>query len=101
MKLMTMDHGNWDDATLRTFLELVIGQKNQLHWNQKGLITIGWANVYTTFEQATGLPYDKKQLQNKFNEMKQAFFNWRDLQTHTGLGCDPNIGGVTVDPSFF
>jgi hypothetical protein len=48
-----------------------------------------------------GLSYDKKQLQSKFNEMKQAFFNWRDLQTHTSLGRDPNTGGVTVDPLFF
>ena len=47
---MTTDHGNWDDATLRTFLELVVGQKNQLHSNQKGLTTSGWANVYTAFE---------------------------------------------------
>ena len=86
---------------MRTFLELVIEQKNLLHWSQRGLTTVGWANVYPAFAKATGVLYDKKQLQNKFNEMKQAFFNWRDLQTHTGLGCDPNIGGVTVDPSFF
>jgi len=79
----------------------VIEQKNLLHWNQKGLTTLGWANVYPAFENATKLPYDKKQLQNKFNEMKWAYFNWRDLQTHTGLGRELNIGGITVDPSFF
>jgi hypothetical protein len=71
---MTTDRANWDDATLRTFLELVIVQKNQFHWNQKGLTTIGWANAYPAFTEAMGLPYDKKQLQNKFNEMKRAFF---------------------------
>jgi hypothetical protein len=54
---MTTDRANWDDATLRTFLELVIVQKNQFHWNQKGLTTIGWANVYPAFTEAMGLPY--------------------------------------------
>ena len=32
---MSTDRANWDDAILRTFLELVIVQKNQMHWNQK------------------------------------------------------------------
>ena len=76
---MSTNHASWDDATLRTFLKLVIEQKNLLHWNQKGLTTHGWANVYPAFENATKLPYDKKQLQDKFNEMKRAYFNWRDL----------------------
>ena len=86
---------------MRTFLELVIEQKNLLHWSQRGLTTVGWANVYPVFVKATGLPYDKKQLHNKFNEIKWSYFLWRDLQTHTGLGRDPTTGGVTVDPSFF
>ena len=98
---MSTDRANWDDATVRTFLELVIEQKNVLHWNQRGLTTVGWANVYPAFAKAMGLSYDKKQLQNKFNEMKRSYFLWHDLQTHTGLGQDPTTGGVTVDPSFF
>ena len=44
--------------------------------------------------------YEKKQLQNKLNELKRAYFTWRDLQSHIGLGRDPHTG-VTVDPSFF
>ena len=35
------------------------------------------------------------------NELKRAYFAWRDLQSHTGLGRDPHTGGITVDPSFF
>ena len=98
---MTTPHANWDDNITRIFLDLVIGQKNRLHWNQKGLTTIRWANVYPAFREVMKLPYDKKQLQNKFNELKRAFFNWRDLQTHTGLGRDPSTGGITADPLFF
>ena len=57
--------------------------------------------MYPAFREVTKLPYDKKQPQNKFNELKRAFFNWCDLQTHTGLGRDPNTGGITADPLFF
>ena len=73
---MTTPRANWEDSTTRTFLDLVIGEKNLMHWNQKGLTTIGWGNVYPAFREATGLAWDKKQLQNKFNELKRQFFRW-------------------------
>jgi len=98
---MSTDRANWDDTTVRTFLELVIEQKNLLHWNQRGLTALGWANLYPAFTTATGLTYEKKQLQNKLNELKRAYFTWRDFQSHTDIGRDPHTGGVTVDPSFF
>ena len=97
---MSTDRANWDEATLRTFLELVIEQKNLLHWNQRGLTAVGWSNLYPAFENKMKLGYDKKQLQDKLNDLKRSYFAWRDLQTHTGLGRDPNTGGVIVDPSF-
>ena len=50
---------------------------------------------------ATGLTYEKKRLQNKLNELKRAYFTWRDFQSHTDIGRDPHTGGVIVDPSFF
>ena len=98
---MSMDCANWDDATLRTFLELVIEQKNLMHWNQRGLTTVGWSNLYPQFENKIQLGYEKKQLQNKLNDLKRSYFAWCDLQTHTGLGRDLTTGGVAVDPSFF
>jgi len=98
---MSTDRANWDEATLRIFLELVIDQKNLLHWSQRGLTTVGWNNLYPQFENRTKLGYDKKQLQNKLSDLKRSYFAWRDLQTHTGLGRDPITGGVAVDPSFF
>jgi len=98
---MSTDRANWDDTTVRTFLELVIEQKNLLHWNQRGLTALGWANLYPAFTTATGLTYEKKQLQNKLNELKRAYFTWRDLQSHTSLGRDTHARNIIVDPSFF
>ena len=83
---MSTERANWDDTIVRIFLELVIEQKNQLHWNQRGLTTLGWANLYPAFTTATELTYQKKQLQNKLNELKRAYFTWRDLQSHIGCG---------------
>jgi hypothetical protein len=98
---MRPDRANWDDATLRTFLEIVLEQKNILHWNDKGLTNHGWSRVYPAFEEQTKLGYDTKQLQNKYNEMKRAYFRWRKGQIHSGLGRDPTTGGVEVEPSIF
>ena len=67
---MSTDRAIWDNTTVRTFLELVIEQKNLLHRNQRGLTTLGWAHLYPAFTTATRLTYDKKQLQNKLNELK-------------------------------
>ena len=62
---------------------------------------MGSANLYPAFATAKGLTYKKKQLQNKLNKLKRAYFTWCDLQSHTGLGRDPHTSGVTVDITFF
>ena len=62
---------------------------------------MGWANLYSAFVMATGLTYEKKQLQNKLNELKRAYFTRRNFQAHTGLRRDPHTGNITVDPMFF
>jgi hypothetical protein len=79
----------------------VIEHKNQLHWNQKGLTNFGWTNLYAAAKKTRQLHYSKKQLQNKFNDMKRSYQTWLKLQTHTCLGHDPTTGDVAVDPTFF
>ena len=53
------------------------------------------------FNEGTRLGYTKKKCQNKYNELKRLYFNWRDGQTHTGLGRDPLTGEVTTDPEWY
>ena len=63
--------------------------------------TLGWTNVVHGFNEVPRLRYNKKKCQNKYNELKHLYFNWRDSQTHTGLGHDPLTGEITTDPEWY
>ncbi|KAG2634426.1 hypothetical protein PVAP13_2NG257500 [Panicum virgatum] len=63
--------------------------------------TIGWTNIYRSFNESTKLGYRKKQIQNKFSDLKRAYFNWRDGFKQSGLGRDPETGEVAVDPVWY
>ena len=98
---MPRDRANWDDHTTPVLLELVAKQKELCHWGDKGPTTIGWTNIYRSFNESTKLGYHKKQIQNKFSDLKRAYFNWRDGFKQSGLGRDPEPGEVAVDPVWY
>ena len=82
---MSRDCAKWDDCKLSLMLDLVAKQKELCHWGDKGPTSIGWTNIYRSFNDSTKLGYSKKQIQNKFNELKRLYFNWRDGCKHTGI----------------
>jgi hypothetical protein len=94
---------SWDDPTCAVFLDLVRKQKELCYWNHKihTPSSLGWTNIWREFNEATRRGYDKKTLQNKYNELKRQYFLWRDGHTQTGLGRDPVTGEVTADPAWF
>ena len=98
---MNRDRASWDERACSLFLELITQQKNLCHWGNNTPTPIRWTNVHRAFNEATRLGYNKKQLQNKYNELKRAYYNWRDGQIHTGLGRDPHTGEVTADPGWY
>ena len=98
---MSQEHASWDDRTCSLLLDLINKQKDLCHWNATSPTSLGWTNVVRGFNEATRLSYTKKKCQNKYNELKRLYFNWRDGQTHTGLGRDPLTGEVTADPEWY
>ena len=54
------------------FLELITQQKNLCHWGNNTPTPLGRTNVYRAFNEATRLGYNKKQLQNEYNELKKG-----------------------------
>ena len=95
------DRAHWCYEETKFFLDLCIAEKNKMNFNQTGLTKLGWRNVYRGFASETGLQLANKKLQNKLSAMRRHYFAWRDRITHTGLGRDPQTGGVTADPSLF
>ena len=98
---MSQDRTCWDDRTTSLLLDLIIKQRDLCHWNSTGPTSLGWTNVVREFNEVTRLGYNKKMCQNKYNELKRCYFNWRDGQTHTGLGRDPLTTEVTADPEWY
>ena len=43
----------------------------------------------------------QEKVPEQYNELKRLYFNWRDGQTHTGLGRAPLTGEVTADPEWY
>ena len=99
---MSQDRACWDDRTTYLLLDLIIQQKDLCHWSgAHGPTSLGWTNIVHHFNEVTDLGYSKKVCQNKYNELKHCYFNWRDGQTHTGLGHDPLTREVTADPEWY
>ena len=98
---MRQERASWDDRTCSLLLDLINKQKDLYHWNATSPTSLGWTNVVRGFNEVTRLGYNKKKCQNKYNELKHLYFNWRDGQTHTGLGRDPLTGEVTADPEWY
>ena len=98
---MSQEHASWDDRTCSLLLDLINKQKDLYHWNATSLTSLGWTNVVRGFNKVTKLRYNKKKCQNKYNELKRLYFNWRDGQTHTGIGRDPLTREVTAGPKWY
>ena len=96
---MSQERASWDDKTYSLLLDLINKQKDLCHWNTTSPTSLGWTIVIRGFNEIMRLGYNKKKCQNKYNELKHLYFNWRDGQTHTRLGHDPLTGEVTTDPS--
>jgi hypothetical protein len=77
-------------------LHLRLQEKEKCNFNQLGLSTIGWNNIYTYFPH-----YDKKQCNNKLGALKKAYLAWKDELSGTGLGRDPHTGDIAAEPEYW
>jgi hypothetical protein len=98
---MSLDRASWDAMTPKIFIDLCIIQKNLNNFNSIGLTKYGWQQVYSSFKEQTGLDYENKKLQNKFNMLRRSFQHWQYLQNHTGFGLDSRTGGIVADDSYW
>lgn len=61
----------WDNETMMTFITLCLnelkkGNRPGSHFNK-----VGWANLEKNMKQETGRAFDRKQLKNKWDNMKK------------------------------
>ena len=93
---MPRDHAHWEEHEVKLLLTLAIQEKEKFNWNQFGLTREGWRNIYPHFPQ-----YLHKQINNKFDFLKQKYRAWKDSQVATGLGRNTQTGGIDADPDYW
>ena len=92
---MPPKRANWSEVDTKLLLDLCLQEKEKMNFNQQGLTTTGWNNIYTNFPH-----YDKKQCNNKLGFLKKAYLTWKDELSSTGLGRDPRTGDIAADPEY-
>lgn len=78
MHQMSTPQATWDDQTCAMLLDLVEKQKELCHWAHNTPSSLGWANITRELNANTRLGYTKKKLQNKYNNLKRTYFDWRE-----------------------
>ncbi|XP_066312676.1 uncharacterized protein [Miscanthus floridulus] len=92
---MQPKRASWSDDDTKLLLDLYLQEKEKFNFNQQGLATTGWNNIYTCFPH-----YDKKQC-NKLGSLKKAYLTWKDELSATRLGRDPRTGNIAADPEYW
>ncbi|KAI3763791.1 hypothetical protein L2E82_13788 [Cichorium intybus] len=79
----------WDHNTFMEFLKLCIielenGNRPGSHFNK-----VGWSNIEKKIKEKTGKSFDKKQLKNKWDNMKKDWKLYdRLMRSESGIGWD-------------
>ena len=92
---MPPKRASWSEDDTKLLLDLCLQEKEKFNFNQQGLTTTSWNNIYTCFPH-----YDKNQCTNKLGSLKKAYLTWKDELSATGLGRDPCTGDIVADPEY-
>jgi len=93
---MPPKRASWTEDETKLLLDLCLQEKEKCNFNQQGLTTVGWSNIYTYFPR-----FDKKQCNNKLGYLKKAYQTWEDGPTATGLGRDPRTGAIDAKSEYW
>ncbi|KAI9197643.1 hypothetical protein LWI28_002026 [Acer negundo] len=92
----------WNDDLIAIFCEICVkevakGNRPGTHFDK-----IGWVNVVNVFKEITRKDYDKKQLKNKWDSLKNDWKLWSSLMyKETGIGWDPSKKTVDAPPEWW
>ncbi|TXG62490.1 hypothetical protein EZV62_009484 [Acer yangbiense] len=88
----------WDSQSVEIFCDLCIKEVEQGHRPGTHFSKVGWDNLVKNFNKTTGKEYNKVQLKNRWDTLKNDWKLWRDLVgKETGLGWNAKL--KTIDAS--
>ena len=92
----------WDHSTLMVFIDLCMnevknGNRPGSHFNKAG-----WGNIEKNMKERTARCFDKKQLKNKWDNMKKEWKLYdRLMRLETGIGWDPVKKTFNASPEWW
>ena len=92
----------WDHSTLMVFIDLCMnevknGNRPGSHFNKAG-----WGNIEKNMKERTSRCFDKKQLKNKWDNMKKEWKLYdRLMRLETGIGWDPVKKTFNASPEWW
>lgn len=88
----------WSEQLVQIFCDLCMKEVDNNNRPNTHLSKEGYENVIRNFEKETGKIYTKKQMKNKWDNLKEQWKLWKDLKgKQTGLGWDHRL--QTIDAS--
>ena len=77
---------SWDDFCVHTFISICVEEAVNGNKPSSTLNKVGYENLEKKFKERTGYAYNRVQLKNQWNSLKNDRQNWKVLGQQTGLG---------------
>lgn len=87
----------WDNVTTKLLLDLVSYERT----DKRTLGKEAWDRIQSRFHERIGHPYTQQQLKSKLAHLKKAYSVHNEDLMRTGLGRDPDSGGVTAPQGYW
>ncbi|KAK0570552.1 hypothetical protein LWI29_003077 [Acer saccharum] len=92
----------WDSQSVEIFCDLCIKEVEQGHRPRTHFTKVGWDNLVKNFNKTTGKEYNKVQLKNRWDTLKNDWKLWRDLVgKETGLGWNAKLKNIDASEKWW
>ncbi|XP_028798209.1 uncharacterized protein LOC114753676 [Neltuma alba] len=106
------EKASWDSYTTKILIDVCVEQIVHKEWQGTSFTRPGWNKITKNFQERSGKMYDRKQLKNRFDILRNDWKLWEKLMSgETGIGYDAATNRVLasdewwqrklmVDPNF-
>lgn len=94
------DKANWSAENTSIFCEICLEEKRAGNHSNGFITNRGYVNISEKYYNSTHLKHSRKQLRNRWDQLKRLYQFCPYLNGHSGLGRNANVS-VMVDDEFW
>ncbi|KQK18034.1 zinc finger CCCH domain-containing protein 43-like [Brachypodium distachyon] len=92
----------WDAVAHRAFLDVCIEEVEANNRPTQCLNAVGYANLISKFNERMKRNYDRKQMKNRWETLKNDYNTWKTLtQRASSIGRDPNTHTIAASDEWW